>query len=93
MATNHKKTPCPVTRPEFRQHARPWQLTLEAPDGTKYVKTLDVKEFSTGSMGWFISENISGIKLSDKEVKAHLGINFTIANSKEVPKDALSPTS
>ena len=72
-----KKTVCPVTRREFRQHAvalpvQIGELTLQA----------DVKEFSTNSLGWNLSEK-KDVQLNGKKVHCQIGLNVTIIGSKE----------
>ena len=42
--------PCAVTRPEFLSHAQPLTVTIEG-----IPQAALPKEFSTGSLGWFLS--------------------------------------
>ena len=81
-----KKTNCPVTREEFRTQAKPVEVVL---NGTPMLA--DVKEFSTGSLGWYLN-NKATIKVGEKVVTVQIGMNLTIVGSKELPKDAASPT-
>ena len=76
------KTVCPITRAQFKQNAKPIEVVI---DGQK--STADPREFSTGSLGWNISNKIT-IKVGDTDVKVMVGLNLTIVGSKELPKDA-----
>jgi len=81
MAKAVRKTVCPVTREQFRSDAEPIELVLNG-------KTLrvPVKEFSTGSLGWYLNEKIT-LKVGETDVTVQLGLNFTIVGSKELPMD------
>ena len=46
----------------------------------------DVKEFSTGSLGWYLSGKTQ-IEIDGVRVQVQIGLNLTIAGSKELPKD------
>lgn len=75
-----KKTTCPVTREEFREHAKSIKVMI----GDVPVMA-EVKEFSTGSLGW----NINGktvVEINGKPVSVQIGLNLTIVNSKELPQ-------
>jgi len=74
------KTSCPVTRPEFREQAKAIDVTI---NGVPMVA--EVKEFSTGSLGWFLNGK-SAMKLGDKTVTVQIGLNMTIVGSKELPQ-------
>lgn len=79
-----KKTTCPITRPEFRSNAKPLVIningqSLEAP----------VKEFSTGSLGWYLNNKIT-IDVGGTKVTVQMGLNFTIVGSKELPQDQVA---
>jgi hypothetical protein len=77
-----KKTFCPVTRNEFREKAQPVEITI---NGQTF--TADVKEFSTGSLGWYLNAKAS-ITVGEKRVPVQIGLNLTIVGSKELPADA-----
>ena len=47
--------------------------------------TAEVKEFSTGSLGWYLNGK-ANIKVGDKSVSVQIGMNLTIVGSKELPK-------
>ena len=73
------KTTCPVTRAEFLEKAQPLEYSIA---GMPLVA--DVKEFSTGSLGWNTNSKIS-LKVGDKLVTVQLGLNLTIVGSKDLP--------
>jgi hypothetical protein len=74
------KSTCPVTRTEFRNDAQPVEITING-----VPMTADVKEFSTGSLGWYLNGKVN-IKVGDKSVSVQIGMNLTIVGSKELPK-------
>lgn len=74
------KVRCPVTREEFRDEAAPLKLTIAGRD-----ILLGLKEFSTGSLGWWGNEKIVA-KVGDKEVKCQASLSITIVGSKELPQ-------
>ena len=74
------KTTCAITRAEFHQHAKPVEITIA---GTPML--VDVKEFSTGSLGWYLNGK-TPVKVGDKMVNVQIGLNMTIVGSKELPK-------
>ena len=76
-----KKTSCPVTRQEFQAHAKPIPVTI----GTTTLPA-EVKEFSTGSFGWYLGGKTS-IEVNGKLVSVQIGMNLTVIGSKELPKD------
>jgi hypothetical protein len=75
------KTTCPVTRKEFAEKATPIEVVI---DGNKM--TAVNREFSTGSMGWNISNKMT-IMVNGKAVTVQVGLNLTIVGSKDLPKD------
>jgi hypothetical protein len=76
------KTTCPVTRPQFKQHAKPMEVVING-----VPMTAVVKEFSTGSLGWNINGKMT-INVGDIPVTVQVGMNMTIVGSKELPKEA-----
>ena len=80
-----KKTFCPITRQQFRDGAKPVQVTV---NGTPL--TAEVKEFSTGSLGWYLNGKTT-IDVNGTPVAVQIGMNLTIVGSKDLPKDAGSP--
>ena len=81
------KTSCPVTRAEFRAHAKPITVNIN-----NVPLLADVKEFSTGSLGWFINGKTT-IEVNGKLVSVQIGLNMTIIGSKELPPDGSAATS
>jgi hypothetical protein len=77
-----KKTTCPITRAQFRADARPVEVTIA---GT--TMTVPVKEFSTGSLGWYLNGKTT-INVGGQTVPVQIGLNLTIVGSKELPQDA-----
>ncbi|MGQ0637032.1 MAG: hypothetical protein ACT4QC_20675 [Planctomycetaceae bacterium] len=74
------KTSCSITRAEFRESARPVEVTI---NGVPLLA--EVKEFSTGSLGWYLNGK-STIKVGDQPVSVQIGLNLTIVGSKELPQ-------
>lgn len=74
------KTTCPVSRQEFADNAKPVEVKFNGS-----TITAEVKEFSTGSVGWFFNGKTT-IKVGDKTVTVQIGLNATIVGSKELPK-------
>ena len=48
--------------------------------------TAEVKEFSTGSLGWYLNGKAT-IDVGGTSVTVQIGMNMTIVGSKELPKD------
>jgi hypothetical protein len=76
-----KKTSCPITRAQFRAHAKPISVTI----GDRPF-TGAVKEFSTGSLGWNVNDKTT-IEIDGKPVSVQIGLNLTIVGSKDLPQD------
>jgi hypothetical protein len=75
------KTNCPITRSDFKQHAKAVTVKIgEVP------LLAEVKEFSTGSLGWYLNGKTT-IEVAGKPVTVQIGMNLTIVGSKELPKD------
>ena len=81
------KTTCPITRDQFRAGAKPVEIII---DGNKY--SAEVKEFSTGSLGWYLNGKTS-IQIGGVPVAVQIGMNLTIVGSKELPKPAVAASS
>jgi hypothetical protein len=75
------KTSCPITRKEFQDQAKPVEVVI---NGVPMLA--EVKEFSTGSLGWYLNGK-STIKVGEKPVTVQIGMNLTIVGSKELPKE------
>jgi hypothetical protein len=76
-----KKTTCPITREDFRNKAKPVTVVING-----VPLQADVKEFSTGSLGWYLNGKTS-IEIDGKLTAVQIGLNLTIVGSKELPKD------
>lgn len=68
---------CPVTRAQFTELARP--ITVKIGDETKVAAP---KQFSTGSMGWFVNEKVT-VMIGDTPVKVQANLSFVVVGSKE----------
>ena len=77
-----KKTLCPITRDQFRTRAQPLAVTISG-----VPLTAPVKEFSTGSLGWYLNGKTT-VEIDGKPVSVQIGLNMTIVGSKELPRDA-----
>ena len=75
------KSACPVTRAEFLNDAKQVEITING-----IPMTAEVKEFSTGSLGWYLNGK-TNVKVGDKSVSVQIGMNLTIVGSKELPKE------
>jgi hypothetical protein len=75
------KTSCPVTRSEFLENAKP--LTVVINDMPPLMA--EVKEFSTGSLGWYLNGKTT-IEVGGKRVSVQIGMNLTVVGSKELPR-------
>lgn len=67
---------CPVTREQFVGCAEPLNVTI---NGTPMIA--EVKEFSTGSFGWYLSGKMR-VTIDGKPVTVQMGCNFTVVGSK-----------
>jgi hypothetical protein len=80
-----KKTTCPITRAQFRTKAKPVKVVIEGKE-----QDAEVKEFSTGSLGWYLNSKIT-LQVDGVNVPVQIGLNLTIVGSKELPDDAPAP--
>jgi hypothetical protein len=76
-----KKTTCPISRADFRHNAKAVTVTI----GNVPLQA-DVKEFSTGSLGWYLNGKTT-IDVGGTPVSVQIGLNLTIVGSKELPAD------
>ena len=76
-----KKSICPLTRADFRDKAKPITVVIN-----NVPLQAEVKEFSTGSLGWYLNGKMS-IDVDGKLVSVQIGMNLTIIGSKELPQD------
>ena len=75
------KTTCPISRKQFVEGAKAVEVVV---NGVPLIA--EVKEFSTGSLGWYLNGKTS-IKIGDTPVSVQIGMNLTIVGSKELKKD------
>ncbi|HWY85793.1 MAG TPA: hypothetical protein VNX28_03660 [Gemmataceae bacterium] len=76
------KTTCPITHRQFKEHAKPIEVVIN--HGAPLHAA--VKEFSTGSLGWYLNGKTT-ITIDGKPVSVQIGLNLTIAGSKDVAKE------
>jgi hypothetical protein len=74
-----KKTTCPITREQFRSGAKSVEVVI---NGVPLIA--EVKEFSTGSLGWYLNGKTS-VQVGGTPVSVQIGMNLTIVGSKELP--------
>lgn len=75
------KTTCAISRKDFTEHAKAIKVMIgETPI------LADVKEFSTGSLGWYANGKVA-IEVNGKPLQVQIGLNMTIVGSKELPKE------
>jgi hypothetical protein len=74
-----KKTTCPVTREQFRAHAKPVEINING-----QTMKVPVKFFQTGSLGWYLNGKTT-IEIDGVLVSVQIGLNLTIVGSKELP--------
>jgi hypothetical protein len=75
------KTTCPITRQQFKEKAKSIEVVI---DGNKMIAA--AREFSTGSMGWNISNKMT-LEIDGVPVTVQVGLNLTIVGSKDLPKE------
>lgn len=75
------KVPCPVTRAQFSEKAEPLKVVI---NGQELLA--EVKEFSTGSFGWYLNGKIL-VPVDGKNVSVQIGMNLTVVGSKEAAKE------
>ena len=82
-----KKTTCPISREQFRAKAKQVPITIASQQ-----LAADVKEFSTGSLGWYLNGK-TNIEIDGVLVAVQIGLNLTIVGSKELPgREAIAAT-
>ncbi len=80
-----KKTSCPISREQFRAKAKQVPITI-----CSQQLVADVKEFSTGSLGWYLNGKTT-IEIDGVLVSVQIGLNLTIVGSKELPGATATP--
>lgn len=77
---SEKRTKCPVSRAQFLEHAKDMELVING-----VPMSASVKEFSTGSLGWYLCGKMT-VLVDGKTVTVQIGGNFTVVGSKELPQ-------
>lgn len=80
MADTNNTTPKAGTKAHFATNARMLDVVV---DGRPMVA--EVKEFSTGSVGWYATGKISVTLADGTKVAVQMGLNLTVVGSKEWP--------
>src|SRR2546430_17683499 len=75
------KTVCPITDKNFQESAKP----LEVKTGDLPPLLAEAREFSTGSLGWYVNGK-SIVDVGGTRVSVQIGMNITIVGSTELPK-------
>ena len=70
----------PISRSDFHAKAKPVPVTIN-----NVPLLAEVKEFSTGSLGWNINAKMT-IDIDGTPVSVQIGLNLTIIGSKELPE-------
>jgi hypothetical protein len=73
---------CAVTRAEFLEQAQPIKVEING-----IPMMAEVKEFSTGSLGWYLNGK-TVIDVGGKQVSVQIGMNLTVVGSKDLPREA-----
>ena len=77
-----KKTVCPISRTDFRAKAKPISVTIGS-----IAQMAEVKEFSTGSLGWYLNGRIT-LEIDGQHVPVLINASLVIVGSKELPIDS-----
>jgi len=80
IAAMASKTVCPVTRAQFTEKAEPLKVVI---NGQELLA--EVKEFSTGSFGWYLNGKIL-VPIDGKNVSVQIGMNMAVVGSKDAEK-------
>ena len=78
-----KRIECGITRHQFEEAARPIVLVAQG-DGVRI--TVPVRDFSTGSFGWYGSTKV-GVLVGGKNVLVQLSVTGVVLGSKDLPPD------
>jgi hypothetical protein len=79
-----KKTTCPISRAEFRAKAKPIAVNIGG-----IGQMAEVKEFSTGSLGWYLNGRTT-LEVDGQHVPVLINASLVIVGSKELPADTPS---
>src|SRR5580692_11656860 len=81
-----RKTECNTTRSYFASEAKPLIVEIRDQSGkVLHRETIMPRTFATGSLGWNANAKVAFDMTPSTPVKCQLGLNLTIANSKELP--------
>lgn len=75
-----KKTECTITRAQFLSQAKPLTTLIDG-----QPKVAPVKEFSTGSFGWYLNEKID-LLIGGIPCKVQMNFNIIVVGSKDLPR-------
>lgn len=79
-----EKTTCPISATDFKKNAKPLIVTIS--DGTTEKQiVVPVKEFQTGSFGWYLNEKAT-VMVGGTPVSVQIGANLIVVGSKEAAK-------
>ncbi len=71
----------PFTRKEFLEKAQPIEVTIAG-----MPVSADVKEFSTGSVGWYYSGKMA-VRVGERPVNVQVSVTITVIGSKDLPRE------
>lgn len=74
------KTSCPISKTQFIEKATPLKVNINGQD-----MLAEVKEFSTGSFGWYMNAK-TVVEIDGKAVSVQIGMNMTIVGSKDAER-------
>lgn len=77
MKRNMNKTECPVSRKAFLSNVKPLMVVIDG-----QPRPAVVKEFSTGSFGWFLSDKVV-ITIDGVPCKVQVSASLIVVGSKE----------
>ena len=78
--TSKPRTTCPVSRQQFTATAKPVTVNIG-----EQALSASVKQFSTGSMGWFANGKVT-VLVDGVPVQCQVSMNITAIGSKELPE-------
>jgi hypothetical protein len=84
--TSKPRTTCPVSRQQFTSTAKPVAVNIQG-----QVLSAAVKQFSTGSMGWFANGKVV-VEVDGVPVACQVSLNITAIGSKELPEAPMTIT-
>lgn len=82
------KNPCPISRVEFRERAKPIRFTSD----TGHTIVLYPRDMGTGSMGWVLDGSMTKLVLclDGRDVPCQVSFNLTAIGSKDLPPDDIT---